>query len=127
MEQIMSNRASLVLRLLLLTVLLAPGCKTLGQRAEESALYPALEQSWPGVRRDAERGDAPVELLDGFHQALVSRQGIAVKVRWPTVRSHAQQGIQNRVDELEIGPGVADSLLERVEQFDAGVRRLKSR
>lgn len=110
--------------LLAAVAVLLLGCAQARQRAVDSGLYPAIDLAWPGVRGDAARGGAVQAELDAFAGALQARQGTSLKVAWPGVRASAEQGIEDRQADLEIGPGVAASLTERLSNFDEAVRQL---
>lgn len=86
-----------------------------------SVTYPALDLAWPGVRVDAERGGAAQAALDEFATALQARDTPAVVAGWPGIHQAAKQGIQAQLDAGDIGPGVADSLAERVIRFEAAI------
>lgn len=120
----MRNRIVGVLAALLLLCAPMSGCWA-SQKAQREALYPALDLAWPGVRGDAERGGAEDEFLDGFGDALQARQATTLKLTWPGVRAAAEHGIEERQADLEIGPGVAQSLTRRLDEFDRGISRLR--
>lgn len=43
---------------------------------------------------------------------------------WPKLHPWAVRGVMDRVDDGQISPGVAVSLNERIEQFDAAIDAL---
>lgn len=97
-----------------------------GVSARENVLMPAMSKAFATVVAPAvDRGatEAGVDLGDAvqvFQDALDSGDREQVRVLdWSGLRALALSGIQARVDAGEIGPGVARSLLETVNQFDA--------
>ena len=115
-------------------VALMGGC---GTAARDNALMPAIRLSWTGVRDDVSRGvmdayeDGDIDATQGsalnssintFEQAMDSRTTFATKAPiWPTLRPYGDRGIQDRVDDGEIGTGVAESLTERLDNFTEAV------
>ena len=135
------------LRLLALSSLfLLAGCAGLaGDSARERALLPALRSAWPGVAADVQRGvndglddgdltaaasDALVASGDHLGASLSSTLEEAKTVtgaEWPVLHPWAARGVIDRVDDGEVGPGVAVSLNERILQFDAAIDALQGR
>ncbi len=111
---------------LLLAIVLLVGCQ-LGQRARDEALLPALRMAAVGICEDAIRGgdDAASVAAEAFMNALraESLDQPAITEGWVAVSAYAKLGISVRVASGEIGPAVAESLLERIKQFDIGIQK----
>jgi hypothetical protein len=100
------------------------GCAAWRQEARVQAVSPAVEQAWPGIKADAEAGAADrsdLAAVETMAQAVdsgdcreVARVGAVV---WPEVERLATEGIALRLSRGEIGPGVAQSKLERLALF----------
>lgn len=128
-----------LLALFLTTAVLAllPAC--VGQKHKDDVLFPSIALAWPGVQDDLELGietgplsaeekaalSSRVEALDG---AIDQRSVKGTRAGWLGVtgeslplRPWAERGIQARIDSGEVTSGVASSLTERVERFDAAV------
>ena len=102
------------------------GCA--GDRARSDVLGPAIVAVGSGIEADALRGvafasdpDAAAVPVARFFGAI--RSGDRGEVRaawadWAHVKLYAEVGVNRRVDSGEIGPGVAESLLERLAQYE---------
>ncbi len=114
------------------------GC--LGKHAREHVQMPAVVKATEGLRADAQRGiltldpalqPAAAEQLETFTAAIDSedRERIAGEAwpLWPAVRALAFAGITAKETAGEIGPGVADSLRERVDSYDVALGQLIER
>jgi hypothetical protein len=132
--------------LALSTLLLVVGCAgSAGNAARERALLPALRSAWPGVEADVQRGvndglddgdltgsasDALMASADRLEKSLSATIEEAKSVtgkEWPALHPWAARGVMDRVDDGEIGAGVAASLNERIVQFDAAIDALQGR
>jgi len=115
------------------------GC--VSPQAKERVLAPAVELAWPGVRDDLQRG-----ISDGLEDGEIDEEtaaglsdqvfdiGVALAeddfealglAPWEALEVWADRGVQDRVDDGEIGPGVAVSRIERIDQFGRGLDRLR--
>lgn len=96
-----------------------------GTAARSDALWPVIDAKWPVVRdqaRAAADEPAEVQVVDAADAAIRAGTPIAVvAVNWTAVRSLAVEHLAARAAAGEIGPGVLDSLMERVTQFDAAI------
>ena len=122
--------------LLLLAVLLsvggfvsAPGC--LGERAREGAGKLTLPNTNDQIVEYARLGASllPVEEqaeatndINAFNNAIESKDIVAVRseaaFRWPLVKAWAMSGVNHKMLLGKIGPGVAASILNSIEEFD---------
>jgi len=109
----------------LLLPLVLGGCT--GTKIRSDVLLPRMQDAWPSLRADAERTEVDPVVLDEFELRLNQGASLAVFSQWPAVHARVLEGIQGRVDNGEIGEGVAVSLRERVRQFDAAVTALGRR
>lgn len=113
-------------------LLLPPAC--VGQRVKPRVLFPPAALTWPAVEEDFHRGiadgieggaltaDAGAALQaegDDLEAALNARDLPAVRsVAWETaLQPWAARGIEDKLADGEIGPGVADSLRGQLEDF----------
>ena len=121
--------------LALLALLAASACA--GVAARDEALLPAMRLAWPPIAELVERGTA--NRIDGAQVPVLAaaremtaaldsgdRERVAA-VDWPILRFAAAEGIKRRIEAGEIGPGVAESLAERILQFDAAFWKLGER
>lgn len=114
----------------------------LSVRAKPAALFPAAVLAWPAVEADYERGmqdglqDGDLSLavfgqLDAegvaLEAALTTRSVEGVRAApWASeMRAWAARGIQDKLDDGEIGFGVAASLSEQLENFSAVIARIQ--
>lgn len=137
------SRTTIPLVLACLLVLPAAGCA--GKIARDEVLTPALRLAADGVREEVFRGLADA-VSDGditpaesnsmstqvaglwFAIAQQDREAIAERIPvWETVRPFAVRGVQDRVDDAEIGAGGASSRLERIQLFGEALTRLSER
>ena len=122
--------------IILAAFLLVPMAGCAGKIARDEILSPALRLAADGVRDDVLRGvndaveDGDLTRVEG--DAINSRAAglwfaIAQEDRamigelfpvWTEIRPFAVRGIQDRVDDIEIGAGGAGSRLERVDLFE---------
>lgn len=116
-----------IVGLLLLCLLAAAAAGCAGREARTHILIPSMEVAWPGVRADAERGGAAAEDLEAMDLALESRDNLSIVSAWPEIRAAAEAGIQARLDEGEVSPGVATSLRRRLTEFDEAVQEIARR
>jgi len=123
---------------LVVASLAQPGCA--GNRARDNVLVPALGEISPGLRSDVAAGvetldpieqEAASEDVAVFFEALGMNDRNAVIVRavplWPAIETLALRGIDAKLAAGEIGPGVRESLLERVRNMEAALTRVAER
>lgn len=119
------------------TALALAGCT--GQKARDHVLMPAMALAWPGVSADVQRGiddaaaDGDLTMVEAaqWDSTLVNfgaavREGdrtqfAAEAGNWPAFRAFGDRGIADRVEDGEIGPGVAASFTERLDNFTEAV------
>lgn len=114
----------LLLSLSLLFALVAPGC--LSPAAQQEVLFPVAVSAFDGIQTDILYAIDPLEASDSdltlFKVALASHDTVQLALYGPlwfdTLRPLAEQGIAQRVTDGLIGPGVAESLRERLESFE---------
>jgi len=122
---------------MVLGLLLAMGCA--GNKARDEAGFRALKVAWPAVKAEVDYG---VNLMEAnglppsevaiARQAVVEFSGAVERgdrgailvAAWLTLQGTAEYGIRARAASGEIGPGVADSLLERLNQFGLLIRKM---
>ena len=104
--------------------LIAAACA--GTTARTEVLLPAMQQAWPPIHDAIERelavapDAAGTAALAGADAALQSGDPIAVaSVAWAVLDALHEADATRRVDLGQIGPGVAESLRERLRQFAA--------
>lgn len=112
-----------------------------GARARNDALLPAMALAWPGIASDVQvavDGGLVPSLEEALRVRAASAEMTAAlaakdlsrvrRVLWPTLlHDAALQGIDLRLSRGEVGPGVADSLRERVKNFDEAFSLLGAR
>lgn len=108
-------------------LLLAATLAACGSLARGHALWPAVKLAWPGVRADIDSSPlfpaGQVALLDSAVQA---DDWTMVSAADPvTIDSAARAGIRAHMDAGEIGPAVASSKIERLDQFVRAIRALQ--
>ncbi len=96
-------------------------------RANQYTLEPALQLAWSAIEVQAINGGLTQEQVDEFGEALNDRDFSVVEVLWPTIERAANADIETRLGEGTIGPGVAESLRERLNKFTEGVALLARR
>lgn len=129
-------------RTLFLALSLVALVACIGPRAKGPALFPPAALAWPAVESDYQRGVAD-GVADGDLAALAAEDllhkgealGAALEVRsveqlrlvpWATTMSPwATRGIADKLEDGEIGPGVADSLREQLVNFTETINRLQ--
>lgn len=106
------------------------GCATL---AQQNVLLPAMEKAWDGIHQDIEmaieflpEADQPVAQagLEAFDRAFRTGDLDGAMSRWTTLAELCMDGIAHRVEIGEIGPGVAESKLERLRMFRRAMEEL---
>lgn len=119
---------------ILMPLLLLAAC--VGGKARDHALIPPMQLAWPSVLRDVEEGVEQFGPDDDLRAAvqvakLQMKQALEAKDRfklamvdWPLLKTFAEKGIEYRVQQGTIGPGVGLSLLERVRLFDEAYRKV---
>lgn len=107
-----------------LALVLAFAAACAGVRARSESLRP-MALAWPPIAAAAERGaeasqrEHVAEVIAQIRAALDALDRDALRgVDWPAVRAAAAADINRRLQAGEIGPGVADSLTERIRLFD---------
>ena len=124
-------------------VLLALFASCAGPRAQRQALAPAVVAAWngaSGVEADVEAGIADAEaagalssseatslraLASELDRALGSKDMAAIRAfDWHRLEPYARRGVQAQVASGAIGPGVAVSLLERIDNVAAALANL---
>lgn len=134
-------------RPILITLLLAAalgGCA--GTAAREHVALPAARTAYESVINDVERGIAD-GLADGElnqtqadalnAQAQQLRIALAfndldeaapaiVAAAWPVLKPWAERGVADRLEDGEIGPGVAASFTERINNFTEALGKITS-
>lgn len=121
----------------LIALLLVSSCT--GITARNEALLPAMNLVWVRVLPQVEAGIAISEVdasikasyqgqADAMTQALASgkRQDL-ISIDWYLLRSLAEGHIRKRISDGEIGPGVAASLVERLDRFQEALVLVNSR
>lgn len=106
-----------------------PACNTFGGAARDNVLLPSLQTAWPSIQVDIAYVADEAEMADAamFGAALQSgdiTQIAAVAYLWPDLEQLAQDGIEQRMTDHLIGPGVAVSLQHRLENFQNGLYAL---
>lgn len=115
----------------------AIGAACSGNKARENVLGPALVQQWSGIETEAlegvivavAAGDIDVEessklelAIEAFGTALRTGDRAAINAAdWPIIRGYAEARIANLASSGVIGPGVAETFLERIRTFDEGL------
>lgn len=116
-------------------------CACIGPAADDFALFGPAANAWPAVEEDYLRGiddgvadadlssDAADVLRlrgDELGDALAEKDRHAVRVvPWTSMEPWAERGIADKVDDGEVGPGVAVSLLEQLRLFGVAIGRLQ--
>lgn len=110
-------------------------------RVDPIALWGPADMAWPAVERDYERGiqdgvedhelsaaSAGVLLQDGATLGKVidtkDREAL-MAVPWDAMSHWANRGIQDKLEDGEVGPGVAASLREQLVNFTETIHRLQ--
>lgn len=122
----MRTRTRAVIAAIIIT--LASACA--GGVARERVLLPAMRSAWPSIRLQAEHIATPVEAITvaAMDQAMqIGTEMALASADWQAVKSLAVARIYERTAAGEIGPGVAASLSERVNQFDRAFRAFITR
>ena len=109
-------------RLGLLAALLIAACA--GTTARTEVLLPAMRQAWVGIRPAVDRHITSIDDL-AHNQALMAadsalQTGEPVSfagVAWQLIDESHEADVARRLASGEIGPGVAESLRERLTQF----------
>lgn len=128
---------------LLLSLCLVSALSCVAPRVDPLALFGAAEATWPAVEQDYERGiqDAIDDLelsaqssvvlhqdADRLETALAEKdRGILLAVPWDAMAPWASRGIEDKLEDGDIGPGVAVSLREQLVNFTATIHRLQGR
>jgi hypothetical protein len=102
--------------------LIAAACA--GTTARTEVMLPAMRQAWAGIRPAVERYVSTVDdiaqrdALTAADAALQSGDPVAIAgVPWQLLDDAHEADVVRRVAASEIGPGVADSLRERLAKF----------
>lgn len=128
----------------MLAVMLLASC--VSNKTREEAGMPAALLAWGtpemGVRSDIERGiadavedgdlsnpgiyESDVDELDSILRMETYSQIQFASVPWSTLKDFGFRGIQDRVDDAEMSDMVAESLRERMRNFDVLMERLRT-
>lgn len=111
------------------------------RRGEPTVLFPPAQIAWEsisieyvrGIEDGEQDGDVSAPLADDLRemgtdlgQSLVAQDRVALRaINWSVMRPFAQRGIDDKLDDGEIGPGVANSLEERLDNFTETIERLQ--
>lgn len=117
--------------ILLAITMLVASCA--GPHSKAITLFPAADTAWPAVEEDFNRGVedgvsdgdiSPVEAAElrshaaKLEVALDARDVYGVRdVPWTSMQPWASRGIDDQLEDGEIGPGVASSLREQLVNF----------
>lgn len=112
-----------------------------GRRSQESALLPPVRDAWPSVRVDFDHGvevgvaagtltpPAASDLTrtaDLLGDALSAGDLVGVRLTpWQPLEDWTEEGIADKLRAGLIGPGVAESLRERLRNFAEALSRLQ--
>ena len=107
----------------LLLLSLAVACA--GTAARGEVLWPTVASTWPKIKQNVEGGVAVLGGGPEVARAIAHMDGaVATNSRhalqglnWLTLEPLARAGVRKRVDDGEIGAGVALSLNERITNF----------
>jgi hypothetical protein len=117
------KRMPLLLSLLASMVLLV-GCIA-GGISRSKVLTPALNSATPRVVADAKLDPAADAVtLDEFQQDVSAGLWGKAELLWPQVRKSAEAGIKDRLTKGVIGPNVAQSLEERLVQYESDLYKM---
>jgi len=109
-------------RIGILAALLIAACA--GTTARTEVLLPAMQQAWAGIRPAVARYIATID--DQVHNAALAAADASMQsgnpvdvagVSWQLLDDAHESDVAKRLAAGEIGPGVADSLRERLTQF----------
>jgi hypothetical protein len=116
-----------------------PACTA--TKARPAALFPPAQLAWPAVAEDLARGiadgvedeDIQQPAADALTlQSTVLGEALETKnqdklrtVNWEELRPWASRGIDDKLDDHEIGPGVANSLREQLKNFTSTILQLQ--
>jgi len=110
-------------------------------RVKPQVLFPPAQLTWPAIEEDLHRGiddgvddgDLTTESSDAL-RAEGTRLGFALTGRdlegvrtipWNALEPWAERGIDDKLSDGEIGPGVATSLREQLSNFTETIERLQ--
>lgn len=136
----MNFRTSIVVIAAAIALAFIPTSCTAG-RVKPQVLFPPAQLTWPAVEEDLHRGladgvtdgDLTIEASDAMRaegerleRALGDRdlEGVRV-VAWGALEPWADRGINDKLDDHEISPGVATSLREQLRNFTDTILRLQ--
>ena len=113
----------------------------LGSKVDDLALFEPAQLAWPEIEKDYFRGledgvsegdivlvsaDAMRAEAPRMRDALMAKSRDQLRlVPWPTMKPWAQRGIDDALADGDVGPGVADSLREQLQNFDVTVIKLR--
>lgn len=131
--------ATVGIAVLSLLLFFAPSC--LGPRSKTLALFPAAELAWPAVSEDLHRGVedgvADGDLVEGVAEKLLNEGDELAKalhakdiegvraVPWTSLQPWVTRGIEDKLSDGEIGPGVAVSLREQLSNFTTTISTIQ--
>jgi len=118
---------------------LLPSC--LSPKVSDVALFRPAAATWPKVERDylrgvtrlGETGEASGVDVQGLRSDAADMRaalaagdrGLLRLVPWFQMRPYVDLGIRDMLEDGEIGPGAAESLTNRLAEFDQTIRRLQ--
>lgn len=95
------------------------------EQAVQHVALPTAQSVWVGVRASAEASSAAqAGQLDAFAEALEDDDRTAMVLLWPQIKTWALDGISQQQQDGTISPGLAESRIEGVTQFDELVRAI---
>lgn len=95
-----------------------------GSVARDAVLLPAIQRAWPPIKEQAQEqaGTGPVAAIQTLDAAIALGTEAAIAgADWPAVKALATARVHARIAAKEIGPGVGQSLLERITKFDEAI------
>lgn len=139
-----------LLALIVCAAILPFSSSCIGRKVDDLALFKPAAAAWSGgeedpngIKQDFERGladgvedgelapDSAAILRmegEGLGVALDNQDRAALRgIPWPTMREWAARGIEDKAQDGEIGPQVADILHGRLDDFSNVLQRIMSR
>lgn len=106
-----------------------------GAIAREHVLWPQIKSVWPAIKVDIEHGIGDVvpslavaDTIRRIDSAVSTDDHALLRgVDWPLLEPLAERGVRLRVQNNEIGEGLAASLLERIKQFSKAMQEIGKR
>jgi hypothetical protein len=125
----MMNHAK-VTTALLLSLLIASCSGCAGTAARNEVLLPAIRLAWPEIKSGAIREAVATAHPDALSAVADAERAInhsdnpepsMAIVAWPLILDLARGDVIRRVQDGSIGPGVGESLHERIRRFEEAV------